>query len=104
MSAYTEGPRNRTSEEVRAYVFEQSSDYNRRALLRLHTDRTIAAASRALNNRWKWLGRYDAARILIEAAPKYIRLGGATDYWDARRAEKVADLVTTMPGRHGRTP
>lgn len=73
--------RPRTVEEVRAYVFEQSSKDNRRALLNVHTRRTLEAASRALNNRWKWAGRYDAARILIAAAPKYVRLGGDLNPW-----------------------
>lgn len=103
--------RPRTVEEVRTFMFERSTRDNKRALLRLHTDRTIAAASKALTNPWKWAGRYDAAKILIAAAPRYVWLGGDLEPWKGREdspadweVEAAARQSYRPPARHGVQP
>lgn len=93
-----EGQRPRTQAEVRDYVYGKSSEDNRKALLRLHTDRTIVRASLALEHPWKWLGRYDAMRILIAAAPRYVKLGGNLNPW-ADRDDRPADWEVEREAR-----
>jgi hypothetical protein len=67
--------------DAKARAYQQVSEDRRRFVLERHTQQTIARARKALEQPWKFGGRYEALRILQDAAPKYERLGGDTTPW-----------------------
>ena len=92
--------RHQSADRVYATVTEEQ----RRAMLKTHTDLTLALASAALLDRWKWRGRIRAGRILLRAAPKYVRLGGDLNPWAGRvdvpadwEIERAARMVVETP-------
>lgn len=84
---------NRTPAEAKAEVYRRASELQRSALLMVHTNRTLDRARKALENPWKWAGRYDALEVLVEAAARYERLGGDLDPWKLGRPIDWLDLA-----------
>ena len=82
--------------EAKARIYRDASEIQRKALLYSHTNWTLEKALRVLQNPWSWAARVDALEILIEAAPRYERLGGDLDPWRQRPADWEA-LATAQP-------
>jgi hypothetical protein len=72
----------RTRQEVSTVVYRDVSDSTRRALLNRHTritlDRCLRILAEPLSHE---AGQEAALEVLVEAAPKYERLGGDLHPW-----------------------